>query len=97
VSITTPTGEQSRCDEEANRSGSTVEPTATPDEAALLPPKLQARLAAWYRLSGQFGQAEALLDEMTDRGPSAGLLDERWPWHSPAATRMQSAPSPTNG
>nr|MBA3416387.1 hypothetical protein [Chloroflexia bacterium] len=54
-----------------------VEPTATTAEAATLPPKIQARLAAWYRLSGQFERADALLDEIAGRGVTAALLDEQ--------------------
>jgi ATP-dependent DNA helicase RecQ len=54
------------------------EPHLTLDEAATLPTKLQLRLAAWFRVSGQFDMAAAVID-LIDRyaGPSAALFDER--------------------
>ncbi|CAA9544144.1 MAG: ATP-dependent DNA helicase RecQ [uncultured Thermomicrobiales bacterium] len=77
MSSTSSTAERPPADVDATDPAFPVEPAATTDEAATLPPKLQARLAAWYRLSGQFDRADTLLDEMTGRGSTAALLDER--------------------
>ncbi len=54
------------------------EPSATADEAALLPPKLQWQLVAWYRRRGLLDDAEAALAAIEARlGRSARVLDER--------------------